>query len=145
MTKKILRTIATNWIHIVGFYLTTYLTLVIGSFFDPTEGWEPIILTGFVAALLLFAVYGYVIIGWFYLAIVVLDIIGFTLTSKWRKEILIVEWVIISTPFIYWAFEYEYWLWITLSVSLLTTQMMRLKQIKKIEDNALRNLQTSAN
>lgn len=145
MTKRILRTITTNWVHIVGFYLTTYLTLVIGSFFDPAEGWEPAVLTGFISAILLFVVYGYVIIGWFYLAIVLLDIACFTWTNKWRKEILIMEWIIISGPFIYWALEYEYWLWITLSVSLLTTQMIRLKKIKKIENNAQKNLLTITN
>jgi hypothetical protein len=132
MIKKILRTIMTNWIHLVGFYLMTYLTIVVGSIFDPTEGWDPIILTGFVAALLLFVVYGYVIVGWFYLAIILLDVACLIWTTKWRKEILILEWIIISIPFVYWAFEYEYWLWITLSVSLLTTQMIRLRMIKKV-------------
>src|SRR5690606_16652642 len=144
MIRRILKIVTTNWIHIVGFYLITYLTLVIGSFFDPTEGWEPIILTGFLAALLLFVVYGYVVVGWFYLAIVLLDVICFTWTNKWRKEILIIEWLIISAPFIYWAFEYEYWLWITLSISLLTTQMLRLKRIKEIDDKTQKALDAIA-
>ncbi len=130
-TKNILKTLTTNWIHIVGFYLATYLTLVIGSIFDPTEGWEPIILTGFVAALLLFYVYGYVVIGWFYLTIVIMDIAAFSWKNKWIRETLIVEWIIISVPFIYWAFKYEYWLWIALSISFLTTQMLRMKRIEK--------------
>lgn len=140
MTRRILRTITTNWIHVVGFYLMTYLSIVIGSFFDPTEDWEPIILTGFFAALLLFVVYGYIILGWFYLAIVLLDVAFFTCTSKWRKEILMVEWVIISMPFVYWAFEYEYWLWITLSASLVATQMIRLGMIRKVEASAEGNV-----
>jgi hypothetical protein len=139
MTGRIFRTIATNWIHIVGFYLTTYLTLVVASFFDPTEGWEPIILTGFMAALLLFVIYGYVVIAWFYLAIVIMDVVCFTWTNERRLEILMAEWIIISSPFIYWAFEYEYWLWIALSVSLLITQIVRLGRIKKIEGNDRRN------
>lgn len=140
MIKRILRTIMTNWIHLVGFYLMTYLTIVVGSIFDPTEGWDPVILTGFVAAFLLFVVYGSVIVGWFYLAIILLDVACLTWTNKWRKEILILEWIIISIPFVYWAFEYEYWLWIALSVSLLTTQMIRLRMIKKVELNAQLNV-----
>jgi|SRR5688500_4868544 len=139
MIRRILRTITTNWIHVVGFYLMTYLTIVLGSFFDPTEGWEPIILTGFFAALLLFVVYGYVILGLFYLAIVLLDVAFFTCTNKWRKEILIIEWIIISIPFVHWAFEYEYWLWITLSASLMATQMIRLRMIRKVEDSTQAN------
>ncbi len=131
-TRNILKTLTTNWIHIVGFYFATYLTIVIGSIFDPTEGWEPIILTGFVAALLLFFVYGYVIVGWFYLVIVGMYIVAFSWKNKRTRQTLIIEWIIISAPFIYWAFEFQYWLWIVLSISLLITQMLRLKRIKKI-------------
>lgn len=133
MTKKLFKIISTNWIHLVGFYLATYLTIVVGEFFDPTEGWEPIVLTGFVAALMLFIVYGYVIIGWFYLAILIMDIGAFSWKNNWTKRTLILEWIIISTPFIFWAVEYKYWLWITLSVSLLLTQLMRARRIEKIK------------
>ena len=129
MIKGILKIISTNWIHLVGFYITTYLTLVIGEIFNPTEGWEPIIVTGFLAAFMLFALYGYAIIGWFYLAILIMDMAAFGWKSRWTKEILIVEWVIISAPFVYWAFKYEYWLWLALSMSLLATQMLRKRSI----------------
>lgn len=132
MTKEILKIISTNWIHLVGFYITTYLTLVIGGIFDPTEGWQPLILTGFLAALMLFAIYGYAIIGWFYLTIFVMDMAAFSWKSRWTRGILIVEWLIISAPFVYWAFKYEYWLWITLSMSLLATQMLRKKSIDRV-------------
>jgi hypothetical protein len=133
--KRLLKIISTNWIHLVGFYITTYLSLILFKLIglETSDSWESLLLTSIFSILLLFIIYGPMIIGGFYSAIFIMDIVAFSWTNNWRREILIIEWIIISIPFIYWAFENEYWLWITLSVSLLTTQMVRLRRIKEIE------------
>jgi hypothetical protein len=140
--KGLLKIILTNWIHLPGFYITTYLSLIFFKLIgiETTDSWHSILLVSIFTILLLFMIYGPLIILGFFGAIMLMDILAFSWANKWPKKILIIEWVIISVPFIYWAFEHEYWLWITLSLSLLTTQLMRLKRIKEIESKALDNV-----
>jgi hypothetical protein len=132
-TSKIL---ATNWIHFVGFYVTTYLSLIlfklIGLEGTENDEWSTILFLSLLTIPLLFFVYGLRIIGGFFVAIVLLDIIGFNLKHAKIKLILLVEWILIIPPFINWAFEYDYWLWITLSISFLTTQLLRKRAIDNI-------------
>ncbi|HAI40062.1 MAG TPA: hypothetical protein DCM40_19210 [Maribacter sp.] len=90
---------------------------------------------------LLFFVYGLRIIGGFLAAIIILDIVGFNLKPDRIRLILFLEWLLIIPPFINWVFEYEYWLWITLSISFFITQLFREKKITK---RINRNLAASA-
>lgn len=132
-TTRLIKIISTNWTHLVGFYLTTYLSFILFKIIGLGDDYEwNILWFGFISAGLLFVVYGLKILGYFALTIVTMDLISFSWSNKWTKETLIIQWAIISTPFIYWAFEYEYWLWITLSISLLTTQMIRRRRIEAI-------------
>src|SRR5690606_30744811 len=132
-TTRLLKIIATKWTHLDGFYLTTYLSFILFKLIGRGDDYEwDILWFGFISAGLLFIVYGLNILGYFVLAIVTMDVISFSWSNKWTKETLIIQWIIISTPFIYWAFEYEYWLWITLSISLLITQMIRRNRIETI-------------
>src|SRR5258707_3828345 len=112
--KQLLNIVSTNWIHILGFYLTTYFSLILFKLIglETSDGWESLLIASIFSILLLFLVYGLMIIGGFYLTIITMDIISFSGRNKWTKETLLIEWVIISVPFIYWAFKYEYWLWI---------------------------------
>jgi hypothetical protein len=132
-TTRLLKIISTNWTHLVGFYLTTYLSFILFKIIGLGDDYEwDTLWFGFISAGLLFIVYGLDILGYFILTIMTMDIISFSWTNKWIKETLLIQWIIISTPFIYWAFEYQYWLWITLSISLLITQMIRRKEIETI-------------
>jgi hypothetical protein len=134
--KDTFKILATNWVHFVGFYVTTYVSLILFKLIglDGTENdeWSTILFLSLLTIPLLFFVYGLRIIGGFFAAIVLLDIIGFNLKPARIKLILFLEWVLIIPPFINWAFEYDYWLWITLSISFLTTQLLRKKAIENI-------------
>lgn len=127
--------------HLVGFFVTTYLSLIlfklIGLEGSENEGWGEILLLSLLTIPLLFFTYGLLIIGGFFGAIAILDIIGFNLKVNKVTLILILEWLIIIPPFIKWAFEYEYWLWLTLIISFAITQWIRNEKIKKIKINAL--------
>ena len=132
-TSKIL---ATNWVHFVGFYVTTYLSCIffklIGLEGSENEDWTVVLFLSLLTIPLLFFVYGLRIIGGFLATIIFLDIIGFNFKTDRIRLILLLEWILIIQPFINWAFEYEYWLWITLSISFLITQLFREKKIAKI-------------
>lgn len=138
---KAARTIATtNWVHLLGFYVTTYLSIIL---FTVTEheryqggNWTSILLLSLISIPFLFFTYGLLYVVYFFALIIIMDISGFSWT-KWKPiQILLLEWLIIVPPFIYWAFKYDYWLWLTLSVSFLLTQLYRRRQIEKIKRRA---------
>lgn len=141
-TSKIL---ATNWAHFVGFYVTTYISLIffklIGLEGSENEDWTEVLFLSLLTIPLLYFVYGLRIIGGFLAAIIILDIVGFNLKPDRIRLILFLEWLLIMPPFINWAFEYEYWLWIPLSISFFITQLYREKKIANIIN---RNLATRA-
>jgi hypothetical protein len=134
--KDTFRILSTNWIHLLGFYVTTHLTVVLfqitKSAYATDDGWIEMLSLSFLSVPLVFFTYGLVFLIGFYGVILVLDSIGFSLDKLKIRQVLILEWVIISLPFIIWAFEYEYWLWISLSISFLITQLIREKRIKRI-------------
>ena len=130
---RIIRTILTNWIHLIPFYVTTYLALLLYQVVGPpNQKLVQAIPFLFASTFLLFFIYGPVIMAGFYAAIVLADVLLFSCGYKRMREKLILEWILISTPFIYWAFKYEYWLWICLSASFLLTQLLRSVLIGRI-------------
>ena len=134
--KKTLRIASTNWIHLVGFYVTTYLSLIlfklVGLEGSENDYWDVLLFLSLLTIPLLFFTYVLIIIASFFGAILLLDSIGFNLKIQRTRLILIFQWIIITPPFIFWAFEYEYWLWLSLCLSFLVTQLIREKTINKI-------------
>lgn len=128
----------TNWVHFVGFYLTTYLSFILFSILGiqdfTNENWNVILFLSPLTISILFFTYGLIILVWFYISIAILDIIAFNLIREKTVIILFLEWIILIPIFIKWAFEYEYWLWITLIFSFLVTQWIRKSKIEKIKN-----------
>jgi hypothetical protein len=134
--KKTLNILATNWVHLVGFYITAYLSIALFKLLGvPHYGsgsWIQTLLLSLVSIPFLFFTYGLKIIVGFFGVLVLLDLIGFRFTKFKIRTILLVEWLLIIPVFIGWAFEYEYWLWITLALSFLVTQYWREQKLKRI-------------
>lgn len=125
----------TNWIHIVGFYITLYLSGILFKLFGierfSFDTWALQIGFSIVSIMLLFLIYGLPIIGAFYVTLLLMDIVFFRFTSLKSTTILMLEWSLVVPIFIYWAFLYEYWLWIVLSISFWITQTIRGRWIQK--------------
>lgn len=133
--KFIGRIMLTNWIHIVGFYITMYLSVILFKLFRiecfSFDAWVIQIGFGLISITLLFLIYGLPIIGAFYVTLLLMDIVFFRFTSLKSTTILMLEWSLVVPIFIYWAFLYEYWLWIVLSISFWITQTIRGRWIQK--------------
>ena len=133
--KRILKILGTNYIHLIGFIITTYFSSIIFSLlklerYTNEFTIDSLIVWVFTVPLLIFT-YGLIFLGGFYLSIIIMDSIGFFLFPNQTRRILLIEWLIIIPPFVYWAFQYDYWLWLTLSVSFLITQLIKEKIINK--------------
>lgn len=133
-----LQIILTNWVHLVGFYLSTYLSFILFRILGiedfTNENWSEILFLSPLTIPILFFTYGLIIIGYFYISISILDCIAFNLVNEKTGIILFLEWIMIIPIFIVWAFQFEYWLWLTLIFSFLVTQWIRKSKIKKIKN-----------
>ena len=134
--KRQLAIIKTNWIHLPGFYVSTYFSIIIFQLLglDRYQGhsWLNTLLMNIIAIPFLFFTYGLMFIVSFYVLITLLDFIAFRFTKFKVVTIMVIEWIIIIPPFIYWAFKEEYWLWLVLISSLFCTQIIRTKCIESI-------------
>ena len=140
--KVLLKIISTNWIHLVGFYITTFLASIIfkaTGLSGESATWMDDLSRMPSSILSLFFLYGRVLIGGFYVALITLDIVCFRFTKLSVWKIILLEWIVIIPLFIIWAFEYKYWLWIFLSFSFLITQLLRKTKIERflaVDDRA---------
>ena len=137
--KLLAKYLFTNWIHILGFFITTYLSLILFKVVGITEtaaySWENI-LSSFVFSIpLLFLMYGLPFIIGFYLIILIMDTVIYLFKMNFSKSVLFIQWFLISLPFIYWAFSYKYWLWCSLSFSFFITQLIRKGKIDRIQSS----------
>lgn len=127
------RILATNWIHIVGFYISLYvfgiICKAIGLDRFSYDSWDWQLVRSLWTIPLLFLIYGLPFIGGFYLVQLFLDFMLFRFSRLRPWGILLLEWLLIVPVFIYWAFLYEYWAWIVLSLSFLATQAIRKRWI----------------
>ncbi len=134
--KRTLKIISTNWVHLVGFYVTTLFSLILFSFFGlegyTTETWTQALFLNLIMILFLIFGYGLMFLVGFYVALIIMDSIGFNMTKTKTDFILLLEWIIIVPPFVTWAFKYDYWLWLTLIISFAVTQWIRRRKIEKI-------------
>ena len=133
--KSIGRILLTNWIHLVGFYVTIYLYGIATKLLG-VEGaydtWDWQLVHSLWTILLAFLLYGLPIIGGFYLTLLFLDFMLFRFSSLRSWTILLLEWCLIVPVFIYWAFLHEYWTWVVLSLSFLTTQSIRWRWVQRL-------------
>jgi hypothetical protein len=79
----------------------------------------------------LFSVIAYGMMFWAFLivSLVLLDLILIIPNRNNLKIKLIIEWLIISSPFIYWTIKYNEWIFAVGIVSFFITQLLREKYI----------------
>ena len=88
--------------------------------------------TGFLGGLFGIIMYGAIFWVGFAAAMFVLDI---ALLDKENKDLevkLFFEWILISSPFIYWLIKYSEWIFLVAILSFLITQYLRSKRIRSI-------------
>ncbi len=113
-----------NWVNLVAVIIAAIVYV-----FSTTLFRYNIIQSVFVAILV---VLGYGIRFWviFIMALLITDLIFFKINPYHIKAKLLLQWLIISLPFIYWGFLYKEWVFLIASVAFLISQFMREKMIK---------------
>ncbi|MGN6265791.1 MAG: hypothetical protein ACTHM5_08960 [Ginsengibacter sp.] len=128
-----MKVLLSNWIQFIAIYLGFYFAIIGSKIFESNNySWSSTLFQSLLTIPLLIIVYGLDLLWKFFVAIFILDILLFAFNNRWTKEKLIVEWFIISIPFVNAAFEYKYWAWLTISALFLLTQLYRNKIILRI-------------
>ncbi len=128
--KRLTTVIKTNWIHLLGFYICIELFMVVSAIIDSKHHYQLqlFVFQLLLPALMLLFTYGLVPLIAFYLILLLLDLVLLTQTKLAIFDIVLIEWIIIAPIFIYWAFKYDYWLWLLLVSSFLVTQFIRARR-----------------
>ena len=131
--KQYLRIIKLNWLHLVGFYCCVEIMMIAFAIIEVTQyhDWKAFFLSVSISTLLLIFTYGLIVLVPFYVVIILLDVILLSTVKKSLLFIVLLEWVLISPIFVYWAVQYKYWLWFALIFSLLVTQIIRTIKVSQ--------------
>jgi hypothetical protein len=118
---------ATNWINLLGIFLAVFLYAVVLSLTNFSQN----IFQAIFAALIFICGYGFIFWSWFIIALLALDLILFLRSSNYVKVKLLLEWFIISCPFMYGVFKYDEWVFAVATITFFITQLLRAKHIAK--------------
>lgn len=122
-----MKIILTNWINLLGVFLTSLAFLIVVALTDPNLSYN--IFQAILAAL--FSVLAYGIMAWalFIVSLIVLDVILIVPNKKRLKTMLLIEWAIICCPFIYWVTIYHEWVFMADVIVFFISQQVREKRI----------------
>ncbi|MBN8721250.1 MAG: hypothetical protein J0H85_17510 [Sediminibacterium magnilacihabitans] len=124
-----MKIIKTNWINIVGVFIAVFLYAIVLNLID--ENASRNMFQSVFASLILVFGYGIIFWGLLIVSLIVLDLLLFIRSQNNLKAKLVIEWLIISSPFVYWAIRYKEWIFVAAIVALLITQLLREKKIQK--------------
>ncbi len=104
--KKGFNIYKTNWITVIGIFLSVYVMSVITSVISDQLGVGEALFGGLIGVL----AYGFMFWVGFLILLFVLDVllIGKGKSSNLNQK-LILEWCLLSAPFIYWFVKYTEW------------------------------------
>ncbi len=132
--KVKLKIFMTNWVNVVGIFLGAYFFSIIAALVELEKFTTSEVLNSLAVGFLggLFGILGYGLIFWlgFLLAIFLLDMILMSPKTENLRIKLLIEWIVISLPFIYWGIQYAKWIWFVLVLCFLLTQLFREKKIQ---------------
>src|ERR1700758_4643000 len=123
-----MKIIKTNWINLAGVFIAVFIYAIVLNLTDINVSRN--LFQSILPALILVCLYGVLFWALFILLLVVLDLIFIVKDQTNLTAKLLIEWLIISSPFIYWAIRYREWIFVAAILALLITQFIRQKRIK---------------
>lgn len=130
--KTYLKILKTNWINVLGIFLAVYLFGIASTLTERTTSLSDALYTGVVMGIFGIIFYGMMFWAGFIASIIILD---FALIRKHWKNLnllLLLEWLIISAPFVYWLILYSEWVFLVAILAFLITQYLRKEKILKV-------------
>jgi hypothetical protein len=124
--NKIIRT---TWINFLGVFVGVLLCEMISGLLDQDLRYN--LLQILLASLMSILVYGFMFWIGFIFFLLVLDLLLIVDNQSNLKTKLLLEWLLISSPFFYWAIIYQEYIFVVAVASFLVTQLIRMRIISK--------------
>jgi hypothetical protein len=124
-----MKVILTNWINILGVFIAVFLYAMVLNMMDTNVSRN--LFQAIFAVLILIVGYGMMFWGMFIVALIVLDLVLLRGKENLKMKLLI-EWFIISCPFIYWTIKYHEWIFVAAIIAFLIAQLLREKKISEV-------------
>lgn len=125
-----MKILATNWINVLGVFVAMLLYSVI--FNQTNNHLNNTIFQSVVASLILICLYGLIFWGLFIAELAILDLLLILPNQKHIRQKLIIEWILVSTPYIYWLIRYKVWIFLVAIIAFAITQLLRKQLIVNI-------------
>jgi hypothetical protein len=123
-----MKVLKTNWINVAGVFVAVFLYAVALNLTDINVSRN--VFQSILPALMLVCLYGIMFWSLFILLLVVLDLLLIVKNQNSLIGKLLIEWLIISGPFVYWAVRYKEWIFIVAIIAFLITQFIRKRIIQ---------------
>jgi hypothetical protein len=128
--KEVMKIVLTNWINVASIFIAVYVAGFISAVVkDKFKFNEALFGTTY-------SILGYGMIFWigFFILISLLDILLFSFNrqQQYTNYKLAFEWLLISSPFIYWLIKYNQWIFLVAIIAFLIGQFLRKPHIFKI-------------
>jgi hypothetical protein len=115
----------TNWINVLGIFIVALAYAIIINYND--QNVSRTLLQSFLAGLILVCLYGMMFWAILVVSLIILDWLLIRKNDNNLKVKLVIEWFIISSPFIYWTIRYDEWIFLVTVLAFLVTQLLREK------------------
>ncbi len=132
ISNKLSQIILTNWINIAGVFVAVYFH---AAFIYLTANVQASIVSAMVASLILVLLYGFIFWGLLILGLMICDLL-FVRSGRQLMAGLILEWLVVSSPFVYWFVKYHQGIFLTGIIMLLFTQIGRYLMIRRMRFQA---------
>lgn len=127
-----MKILKTNWINVLSVFVAVFIYAIILNIVEVDVSRN--FLQSILAALILTCLYGVMFWGLFAILLLVVDLVLIARNRKNLKIKLLLEWLIISSPFIYWTVRYNEWIFLVAIIAFLISQLIREKLINKASD-----------
>jgi hypothetical protein len=128
--KEIMKIVLSNWVNVVIIFMVVYIAGFISAMINDKFTFSEALFGT------TYSVVGYGLIFWigFFIVITLLDILLFSFNRepRYTNYKLALDWIVISSPFIYWLIKYNQWIFLVAILAFLIGQYLRRPYIFKI-------------
>ncbi len=122
----------TNWINLLGIFLAVYLSYIAITLAEMQHDLFTSLKIAFLGSVFGIILYGAMFWIGFLVLMFILDMLLMNKQMKNVNSRLLLQWLIISIPFVYWLVKYSEWIFLVAVLAFLITQYIRKEKILKI-------------
>ena len=125
-----MKILLTNWTNFFGVFIAVFLYAIFYNIYD--ESATRNFYQSTVAAFILVSLYGMLFWGLYITELILFDLLFIVKDQSKLKKKLIIEWLLISIPFIYWIIFHKQLIFLVGVIVFLITQLIRQNLIIKV-------------